>query len=274
MKILDRLKAIGLDLSRLREINLLKLSVTIDRSVRVDKTAGTVTVNPAKLNGKRRRALKKIIRESPEEIGAILDETALPRVEEARAALPLIETTLESFASLIPREDAPMLRACLYLRARFLQGECVESLKAQIVRVYGVRGRNAANLCSAGYLEEWFNPLYKQLQEENPNEPEVVRAKFQSVYNAILTELPWTMFVCSRIGKEEVTEQIVQKMQRNAENGIRFFNVHGLGKHNAQTIHGALPDIKKRVGAVPVRMDQDQTLSRIFVRLEMPPPAQ
>jgi hypothetical protein len=134
--------------------------------------------------------------------------------------------------------------------------------------VYGPRGRNFANLCTAGYLEDWFLPLHRELLLAYPNDPVAAKTKFLTVYNLVVTELPWTVFICSNTSKAKAISTVVSKINRNLQNGVRFLNLHGLGDTNAKKIASILPEIQKETGAVTARMEQDS--SRIFVRLEVP----
>lgn len=267
MNILEKLKAVGLYFPKLKNFSLLKLSINIDKSTHVQ--GSIVTVNPNKLSGKQKRALKQIIRtEALDSAGAILEEENAATVEKVVSSLPTIRETADKFKPLIPASDIPLLNACVYLRLRFEKGDCVEPLKGEIIRIYGTRGGNFANLCSAGYLETWFFPIYEELVKTNPDNPIEAKARFLSLYRTILNELPWTEFVSSRQKAEKVTDHIIAKMNRNIANGVRYMNIHGLGEKNVDKIIGILPEIRKQIGAVAVRIDKDP--ARIFVRLEIP----
>ncbi len=268
MNILEKLKAVGLYFPKLKSVSLFKLSLNIDKSIHVERS--TVTINPKKLNGKQKRALMEIIRgEALDSAGLILDEEKAPTVEQVIHALQGIHEVEDKFKPIIPSSDIPLLKACVYLRLKFEQGECVDALKAQIMRVYGTRGGNFANLCSAGYLETWFLPLYDELLRANPDNPLLAKAKFVSLYNNILSELPWTEFVSARASAAKITAHIVEKMNRNIANGVRFLNIHGLGEGNVEKIRGLLFDLQRQTGALAVQVDRDRY--RIFVRLEIPP---
>jgi hypothetical protein len=267
MNILEKLKAVGLFFPKLKSVSLLKLSINIDKSTHAE--GSTIIINPNKLKGKQKRALKQIIRsEALDSSGAILAEKNVMEVEEVVDSLPNIHEKTDKFKPIIPASDIPLLNACVYLRLKFEKGECIEKLKSEIIRVYGTRGGNFANLCSAGYLETWFLPLYDELMRSNPDNPVEAKARFLSLYKTILNELPWTEFVSGRHGAEKVTAHIVEKMNRNISNGVRYINIHGLGERNVEKIISILPEIQKQVGAVAVRVDKDPT--RVFVRLEIP----
>jgi hypothetical protein len=270
LKILEKLKAIGIHLPKLKDITGIKFTslINIDRSIKI--TGSTVIIDPEKLSGKQKRALKQVIRtEVLDSAGAILSEDTTERVDEVLEVLPCIEETSKKFVAIIPSGDIPLLHACLFLRKRFESGECVEELKGQILRVYGTRGGNFANLCSAGYLEEWFWPLYEELVRAHPDDAPTAKVIFQLHYKAIVNELPWTEFVSARVPAAKVAAHIVAKMKRNIENGVRYLNVHGLGEGNVKRILSMLPGIREQTGAETVRVDQDP--NRIFVRLEIPP---
>jgi hypothetical protein len=268
----ETLKAIGINLPKLRNITLLKFGslVHIDNSVKVE--GSVVTIDPAGLSGKQRRALKHTLRTTLlDGAGAILDEASTPTVNAALEALPAVEEAAKRFIPIIPPEDVPLLRASLFLRTRYQAGIAVDEMKGQIVRVYGPRGRNFANLCTAGYLEDWFWPIYEELQRAYPDDPDLCKAKFRGLYNSIVNDLPWTEFVSAHVSKNVIAQEIAEKMKRNVELGVRYLNVHGLGEANVKKVMALLPEIQKQTGAQPAKIDKDA--ARIFVRLEIPVPA-
>ena len=269
MSILDKLKSfINFDFSGLKNFKVLNISVNIDRSVHINNAKGILTLNPDKLDGRQKQALSELLStDGLEESGVILHSRDIATVNNVRECLPIIEPEVQLFLPVIPREDVPLLRACLYLRNKFQQKENIDNLKAQIVRVYGVRGRNFANLCSADYLETWFKPLLDQLKLEHPDDMAAVKEKFQQDYNIILANIPWTVFVSSW-RHDGVAAQIIKKMQGNLKNGIYHLNVHGLGEANVKRIEAALPDIEAQVGAIATHINKTPT--RISVRLEVP----
>jgi len=271
MKFLDKLKKlIGVDLSKLKEIKLLHISVNIDKSVKIDASNSSVTINPERLTGKQKRALKQLLRnDGLEESGAILHQGSMATVDLIKHDLPLLNEEMAFLLPMIPQEDVPLLQACLFLRRRFNSNQPVDDLKRQIVQSYGPRGRNLANLCSAGYLETWFKPVHAMLSESYPEDPAQVRNLFLKLYNHLLVELPWTVFVCSSTNKKKLALSLIQKLKHNASNGVRFLNIHGLGEQNAKKISSILLEVQNSSGARLVKLEQDG--ARIFARLEFPP---
>lgn len=263
MSFLERLKTIGIHVGK--NLACLKITVNIDKSTKV--VGSTIMINPRKLSEDQREGLQEILRTvALEESAAILDDKYSETIEDAVESLPEIEPISKKFAQIIPPADIPLLNASLYLKRRFESGAQVSALKDQIIRVYGPRGRNFANLCSAGYLEDWFWPLYEHLLRSHPGDPVAARARFQIIYNSIVNELPWTEFVSTKDSPSAIKTHIIDKMTINIQNGVRFMNIHGLGEPNVKKIKSILPEVILQTGASVGRMEQET--NRIFIRLE------
>lgn len=268
MGFLEKLKTIGIDFPSLKSVISINITNKIDHSIKID--GSTLLLNPGKLNRKQKLGLKEIIRTAAlDESGAILNQDCTPIVDEALKALPDIEATAKRFLTIIPPSDIPLLHACLFLRMQHKVGGNVSNLKEQISRTYGQRGRNLANLCSAGYLEDWFWPLYETLLRSNPDDPEAARAIFRTIYNGIVIDLPWTEFVSTGTSANKSTSHIVEKMKHNIQNGVRFINIHGIGDANVKKINAILPEIQKQTGSIVSHISSEP--GRIFVRLEAKP---
>jgi len=263
---LDKLKTIGIEFPKLKNLLHINITTNIDNSTKIE--GSTILINPEKFNRKQKQGLKEIIRATAlEESGAILNQNYTPTVDEALKALPDIQTAAQKYINIIPPSDIPLLRACLFLKTRHDNGGSVSEIKEQIARTYGTRGRNLANLCSAGYLEDWFWPLYEILLKTNPDNPETAKAVFRIIYNQIVSELPWTEFVSIGCTAATVTKHIVKKMNRNLQNGVRFINIHGLGEKNVRKIILILPDIQKQTDSEVTKTTRES--NRIFIRLEI-----
>lgn len=261
------LRARGTKITGIRFSSVFRDLFHIDNSTHVDNRI--IVINHEKLTSKQRNRLQSLIPTLLDDVGAIMDEKSLPTVESVVDSLPNIREIAKKFIPIIPPEDIPLLNACVFLRLKYERGEPVELMKGQIMRVYGTRGCNFANLCSAGYLESEFLPYFEQLAKAYPDDPTGVKAKFLTFYKLVLNELPWTEFVSGRSSVEKVTAHIVEKMNRNVANGVRSMNIHGLGAKNVKTVMAALPEIQSQTGAEINSLEKDK--QRIFIRLEIPP---
>jgi hypothetical protein len=272
MSFLSALKSI-VNVEKIRtlvEVRISKL-INVDLSIHIEGSphASILIIDPERLDGKQRAALKRALREEGlPEAGVILEAQSEIKVDEIRKALPSHEDIAQKLSPVIPESDKPLMYACLLLRRRSEAGESVEGVKLDICKAFGNRGRNFANLCSAGYLESWAYPLYEDLLKTNPGQPELAKAKFQQYYNETLQDLPWTEFVASRQSADEAREHIIVKMKRNRANGIRFMNIHAFGAANVRKIQAIVPAINKEMGAKISKVEME--ITRIFVRLEIP----
>jgi hypothetical protein len=270
--LLKKLASIGIHIPKVTvkgtKITGIKFSslINIDFSTHID--GSNLVINHDRLPGKQRRALKKILPELLEQSGAILEESSAVTVGDVVQSLPKIHDAAQKLSSIIPPADVPLLKASVFLRLKYERGESVDALKAQIMRVYGTRGCNFANLCSAGYLETEFLPLYEELNRALPDNPQDVKVEFLRFYMLVVNELPWTEFVSGRMSAEKRAAHIVEKMNRNVLNGVRFLNIHALGAKNVKTVVAMLPDIHKQTGAQTIQLKNEK--ERIFVRLEIP----
>ena len=74
---------------------------------------------------------------------------------------------LEFFAGILSPADYSALKMSLYIRHQMDIHKDVGKLKADIRARFADRGANIANLCTAGYFEKYFIPLYNQLAIDN-----------------------------------------------------------------------------------------------------------
>ena len=265
------LKKLGLhiDISKLKNVVRINFTTTInvDKSIHVE--GNTLHINQSRLNGKQKRGLKKILREDWfSEAGAVINQDYEPTISEALKSLPSKEDIAKKLTPIIPSGDIPLFRACLFLRRQYQSGANIAELKTQIVRRYGTRGANFANLCSSGYLETWFWPLYEELLRTFPGDPAAAISRSQLHYNAIVGDLPWTEFVPARATSNATKAHIIDKMKRNIGNGVRYLNIHALGAANVRKVEEILPYIMAETGAISALQEKEPT--RIFVRLEIP----
>ena len=269
---LTKLLNIKVDFSSLTTLVNVQIINKSNVASRVEQTADppSIVVNISGLNPEQTEQLQKIIREGFDETGNLLLGAARQRIEEYRK----VETSerfreeMEYFKDKIPVGDIPMLRVCLYLRECYEKNDpSAPQMKQQICEAYGDRGRNLANLCSAGYLETWLRPLWEELS--SGLDPEAVKEKFQSMYNNNVNELPWTVFVNRTQPENEISKQVLGKLTTNLNYGIRWIKIHGIGAINVGRIRSAIQTVESKYPSLQKSITEEN--NRISVRLELPP---
>src|SRR5260221_403756 len=133
----------------------------------------------------------------------------------------------------LPSKDKSLWFSALILRQKFSQGEVdtVNHLKREMNSANPPRGGNIANLCSAKYLESHILPLYQFLVEENKNQQ-----LFLEIYETIVLEFPFAVFVSQHRSDKAIKEEIMKKITTVKKYGWKKVAVHGIGEENVRKI--------------------------------------
>lgn len=133
----------------------------------------------------------------------------------------------------IPQEDRSIWYSALILREQFSLGnkDEVNRLKTEMSISNPEKGRNIANLCSAGYLESHIMPLYNYLVNEKGNEE-----LFLKIYKTIIVEFPFAVFVSQERSVENIQVEVKTKLDMVKKYGWEKVSVHGIGETNVKKI--------------------------------------
>jgi DNA-binding protein YbaB len=151
---------------------------------------------------------------------------------------------LETLLPYIPSKDVGILRASLYLRKIFKnegEGRHTGHWKSQIMLKYGDRGRKIANLCTAGYFEEQIIPLLEQMRKG----PKFVLEDFQKVYDTIIEEHGFAVFVVSTWEEPQIRAAIKKKIETNLRYGLKYIHIHVIGRPALKKTQAAVTDLLK-----------------------------
>ena len=271
---------IHIDFSKLEKIQLFNIHINTnsrntERAV-ITENPPRLVINSAAFIGQEREALQAVLREGYGESGNILMGPARGQIEDFHRIEgdERYQRDYEFFRDKIPARDVNLLRACLFLRTLDGQGKNISETKQQIYSSYGARGGNFANLCSAGYLEDWFRPFWASLLASGMD-PAQVKEEFQKTYNEVVCGLPWTIFVKRMISADQVREETLAKIASNLRYGIRKLNVHGIGQDNVDKIRGLVVDVERAYPAVnKIVTEQASRISVQFIipAVALPPP--
>ncbi len=186
-----------------------------------------LVLNIAELNEAQRQKLKLVLDEYLNEDNKLLQtetDTLLEKLYQYNKENN-DKQVLEFFRPIIPPKDLEALEASLYLRSVFKKHEEVGKLKEDIRANFGTRGSNIANLCTAGYFEEFLMPLYNASKE-----------KFGELYNAIVQTAVLAVFVHQAMKLSDIPVEIEEKIKISRKYGISFIHIHGIGERNIKKI--------------------------------------
>jgi len=164
---------------------------------------------------------------------------------------------LSFFRDIIPAEDLEALEASLYLREKFNTDRTkVPQLKDDIVKNFGNRGKNIANLCTAGYFENFLMKLYNSSPEQ-----------FKRLYELVVPKSIIAVFVYHDMTKEDITREIDLKIRLCKNYGVPFMHIHGIGTSNTQKIKEILDEEREYFSYYPKRIFEDEDKGIIAVEL-------
>lgn len=218
-----------------------------DPPIEVDEDDG-LTVDLASIDESRRAEALEHVMTNYEEGGEIFK---VPTYEEKKAIeatdTSRIEETLEFFRPIISNRHHRILEAALYLREAWEQDRDVPSKKRDIVEKYGPDGRYIANLCTAGYFDEgrYFRELYSEMQEED----DWKEGDFRDVFEEIIKNQPFTVFVSRAQSADDVVIEVRAKLRKYERYGVdvNFIDVRGIGEDNRETIADALERLEEDI---------------------------
>lgn len=230
----------------------------------ISEDKNKVSINYPLLDYKEKELLKEGLKEGFEEKEVdLLEEKSGERVRDITQKIKCrrTQTILEFYKDKIPLLHWKALEASLYLRDVFEQGGAVGELKKDIIRKFGDDGRNIANLCSAGYFENYIKRIY----EEMSFIPDFTIEKFQDHFKTIVTISPFAIFVSKEMNEEELSGEIWYRLETYKRYGIEFLAIHGIGKNNIQKIRRIIQGIEDKKN-LNININQERNI--IFVKIE------
>ncbi|MBI2405477.1 hypothetical protein HYV21_00270 [Candidatus Microgenomates bacterium] len=229
-------------LKRLGNIHIASDNKLEKITVNDNKKVINVTINVEKLESKDIAQLQAILKE------LVIKNDELVIEDNARKTLEDFsnvdkqrgnQSLLEYFKGKIPSRDIEILRASLYLKSIFERGEPVFQLKQDIMNRFGDRGRNISNLCTAGYFTSQIRPLYEEMYAQPNFSPE----EFFRVYDIIVTESPYAVFISAVMSQEDVKREVLDRIRVGKTYGIKYLNIHGIGEDNVDKISYLLKEL-------------------------------
>lgn len=255
MDLLDKLsKIISIDFSKLKKlvnhIHILSDNQHEKVTVNDNKKVVNITINIGKLESKNIPQLQSVLKGLVTKNDALLiEDGANKTLKDFKGVDSQAENRqfLEYFKGKIPARDIEILRASLYLKSVYERGGNVSQLKQDIMNRYGDRGKNISNLCSAGYFTSQIKPLYAEMYSQ----PNFSAEEFLKIYEIIITESPYAVFINARMSEIDVKKEVLNRMEIGRKYGIKYLNIHGIGKDNADRITNLLKELTPKLAKPP-----------------------
>ncbi len=136
------------------------------------------------------------------------------------------QNILRFFSDILPIDDYTALKLALYLRDEQKKGKNISNYKKDIRDRFGERGANIANLCTAGYFESEFLPLYNSISKE----------AFLEYYEITVGKKARALFVHRGINEDQLGIEFEVMLQKATKYHMEGFRIHGIGTQNVSTI--------------------------------------
>lgn len=245
------LKLINIELPKLKNAHIHILSDNKSEKVVINdnKKIQIININIPSLTPQETARLKPILKELIQDENILLEADANKLIGDFKQVDGREENRelLEYFKGKLDYRDIEILRASLYLKSVYERGESVSQLKQDIMNRYGDRGRNISNLCSAEYFTSQIKPLYEEMYAQPSFSPE----EFLKIYEIIVTESPYAIFINARMTQEEVKREVLNKINLGKKYGVKYLNIHGISKDNVDKITHLLKELTPTLAQAP-----------------------
>ena len=223
--------------SPLVNINITKNSHNLNKKEFVyDENEGRLDILLDNLSVEKRDKIKEIVKENIQEGNAFLESNTLKLLYKLNNFKNKKEydSVLAFFKNIISPADYESLEASLFLRSIFMQGGEVSRLKRDIRERFGERGKNIANLSTAGYFEEFLMPLYNSSKE-----------RFLELYDLTVSKSPFALFVHATMNEIEIMGELGSKLEISKRYGLKFVHIHGISERNVRKVKEIIKNQKK-----------------------------
>lgn len=212
--------------------------------VNIDASRKEVVLNESKLSPVESKQLQEYTRKEFKSKNDILKpepvKTVL-RYQTARTA-PDYESFIQYFKEILPPADITILRAALFIHSEFINHRDVSYLKAQLLNRYGMRALTISNFLSVGYFDSYIKPMYEEMKRGQ----NYSHKRFLELYDDIIINSPFAIFVHRQMKEKDLEEHINRKLLNLAKHGMKTLNIHGIGHENVATIKKAIEKAEKR----------------------------
>lgn len=178
-------------------------------------------------------------------------------------ANPHAKSQLAFFKGKLKQQDLNLLRTGLYLW--HLRGSNrSEETNKQWKHIHdnnSKRDRRIINLAGADYFNTYFRPLYKELAKDSLD-----AVKFQAIFDSIIDDMHFVVFVGSEMGVGQVIGEVVEKARKNLQYGVtdEIIYIHAAG-NSVKIVNEAITDLKQSFPKIVIKRTQGKRLLKVSV---------
>ncbi|WP_152420467.1 hypothetical protein [Halococcus thailandensis] len=183
-----------------------------------------------------------------------------------------IRSTTSYFEDYLPDREVDLLRRCLYLRIEWVDDTSytdsrqMTDRKASLRREYGDKATAVANLASSGYYDE--QGYLRVVFEKVKNDGSISRGEYISIYDELIRDQPFCVFVSGKSNIPEIKKEILSKNGTLSAYQIEidFIDVRAQGGNNRGKLEQSILEIQRDAYTMhfEVRVMPRETSCRIY----------
>jgi len=213
---------------------------------------GEITLDPTAADTEGElEEVKALVRELRSE-GELTRQDALPdrRIAEQGVSDEEIQERAGFYKHLLSNRHYEILKSSYYLRQEweddevFMSRDDMRRRRKDLVDRFGEDAMEITNLCTSGYFDEdrYFRSLYETLEaeEEDP------RQKFRDMFERIIDNMPFTVFVSNSQDATSVIGEVDDRLEKFSKYGVDFVEVRGIGRANRRTIENVIEELEEQ----------------------------
>lgn len=246
MKILDNLKT--LFEGKIKEILSNNKITIVDFSRNTTnlfevKDEGKLCIDISKAEAEERKLIKtKVIDVEFNNTGSFLNDKSNEKTKQIHRNLPIgaDEELLNFYKDKLNPDIYKALEISLTVRNSFKKDEDISELKHDIARKYPTFGNNVCNLTTQGYFNGHFKELYQSMLEDEDFDITTYQKKVEKIIKA----LPYTVFITRYKSYDDMSGEVIFKLEKLRKYGTGRLLLHGIGKENVTTTLSILDEYK------------------------------
>ena len=184
------------------------------------------------------REIRKLVNDHPHELETV-------SLENKKALLFTegeFDTNNLDFIRILPSKDYALWYAGLILRKHFNEGdkETVTQIKTDMMNIDIIRGKNIANLCSAGYLESDIIPTFNSLSENQKMQD------FLPYYEQLVTQTPTSIFISNKHNSTSLKNEVLEKIEFAKKYSAQSVRLYALSEKNVSLGKTIIAELSER----------------------------
>lgn len=214
----------------------------------INNVTNNITINTINISNPGKKAelvkeIQEVIKQLPQGERVLKDSTysLLNQLYKYEISKESDNKLLDFFKNVLSKEDLDALESSLFVRYIFNDKKMspsqkrfeIRKLKRDISNRFSERGQFICNLCTPGYFEVFFIPLYNEAP-----------AEFKAKYENFISSYRFAFFISHTMTIDTTYTDLLHKIRTARKYGLKNLYVHGIGRRNLHTTNAVFAKAK------------------------------